>query len=93
SPKGLTFAEFSIEPTLAGFAVLPIDEAVKIKRLPETLLIGHEIKLNLSALPPEKVEASQQRRALMLDLDGWTQDTRGAIRQTEHNLLRVAAEA
>jgi len=93
SPKGLTFAEFSIEPTLAGFAVLPIDEAVKIKRLPETLLIGHEIKLNLSALPPEKVEASQQRRALMLDLDGWTQDTRGAIRQTEHNLLRAAAEA
>lgn len=93
SPKGLTFAEFSVEPTLAGFAVLPIDEAVKIKRLPETLQIGHEIKLNLSALPPEKVEVPQQKRALMLDLNGWTQDTRGAIRQTEHNLLRAAAEA
>lgn len=93
SPRGMTFAEFSIEPTLAGFAVLPIDEAVKIKRHPESILIGHEIKLNLSALPQEKVEPPQQKRALMLDLDGWTQDTRGAIRQTERDLLRAAAES
>ncbi len=93
SPRGMSFAEFSIEPTLAGFAVLPIDEAVKIKRQPESVLIGHEIKLNLSALPKEKVEPPQQKRALMLDLDGWTQDTRGAIRQTERDLLRAAAES
>lgn len=96
SPKGLAFAEFSIEPTLAGFAVHALDEAVTIKRQPESVVIGHEIKLNLSNLPQEQLEAadaSRGQRALMLDIDGWQEDTRGTIRLIERNLLRAAAEA
>jgi tetratricopeptide (TPR) repeat protein len=93
NPKGMVFAEFSIEPTLAGFAALPIDEAVTIKRLAESVLIGHEIKLNLSSLPKEKVEPPVQKRALMLDLDSWNRDSRGTIRETERDFLRAAAEA
>lgn len=93
SPKGLTFAEFSIEPTLAGLAVLPLDEAVTLKRLPQSLLIGHEIKLNLSALPPEASEETKVARPLMLDVNGWNEDTKGAIRLVERDLLRAAAES
>jgi hypothetical protein len=95
SPKGMTFAEFTIEPTLAGFAVLPRDEAVTIKREPETLLIGHEIRLNLSSLPQEAppLPLQHEKRALMLDLDGWTEDTRGATWKIERALLRAAAES
>lgn len=93
SPKGMMFAEFTIEPTLAGLAVLPLDEAITLKRQPESLLIGHEIKLNLSSLPPEMPEEPRARQALMLDLDGWNEDTKGAIRLIERELLRAAAEA
>lgn len=93
SPKGMAFAEFSIEPTLSGFAVLPVDEAVTLKRLPNALLIGHEIKLNLSALPAEMMEEAKVKRSLMLDVDGWNQDQKGAVRITERELLRAAAEA
>lgn len=93
SPKGMTFVEFSVEPTLAGLAVLPLDEAVTLKRLPESLLIGHEIKLNLSSLPPERPEEPRARQALMLDIDGWNEDTKGTIRLIERDLMRAAAEA
>ena len=93
SPKGMAFAEFTIEPTLAGFAVLPLDEAVTLKRLPQSLLIGHEIKLNLSALPAEAAEEIKVARPLMLDVNGWNEDTKGAIRVVERDLLRAAAES
>jgi len=96
TPKGLAFAEFSVEPTLAGFAVLPIDEAVTIRRNPETLVIGHEIKLNLSNLPKEMLEPQKGRRpqqALMLDINGWQEDSKGNIREIERALLKVAAES
>lgn len=94
TPKGMTFSEFSVEPTLAGFAVLPLDEAVTLKRLPEALQIGHEIRLNLSAMPKDvAAEDRKVQRPLMLDVDGWNEDSRGAIRTTERDLLRAAAEA
>ncbi len=93
SPKGMNFAEFTVEPTLAGFAVLPLDEAVTLKRMPEALLIGHEIKLNLSSFPVETREGPHVKRALMLDLDGWAEESRGDIRKIERELLRAAAEA
>lgn len=94
TPKGMTFAEFSVEPTLAGFAVMPLDEAVTLKRLPESLQIGHEIKLNLSAMPKDvAAEDRKVQRPLMLDVDGWNEDARGDIRTTERDLLRAAAEA
>lgn len=96
SPKHQVFSEFSIEPTLAGFAVLPLDEAITFRRQPESLIIGHEIQLNLSALPqeqPEAADSARSRRPLMLDLENWAEDTRGAIRNKERQFLRAAAEA
>ena len=93
SPKGMAFAEFSIEPTMSGFAVLPLDEAVTLQRLPQSLLIGHEIKLNLSSLPAEMVEDAKIKRPLLLDVDSWNQDSKGTVRTTERELLRAAAEA
>lgn len=93
SPRGMQFAEFEIEPTLSGFAVLPQDESVTLRRQPETVLIGHEIKLNLSALPKEAAEGPRALRPLMLDIDGWSEDARGSIRKTERELIRAAAEA
>jgi hypothetical protein len=95
SPKGMVFAEFSIEPTLAGLAVLPLDEAVTFKRVPDALQIGHDIKLNLSAMPKEvAVQERRVQRPLMLDVDAWIDDSRGtAIRANERDLLRAAAEA
>jgi tetratricopeptide (TPR) repeat protein len=89
----MQFAEFEIEPTLSGFAVLPKDESVTLRRQPETVLIGHEIKLNLSALPQETAEGPRAVRPLMLDIDGWTEDSRGSIRKIERELIRAAAES
>lgn len=93
SPKGLAFAEFAIEPTLAGFAVLPLDEAVTLKRDAEQLIIGHEIRLNLSSLPPEEPEAPRTRQPLMLDSKAWLDDNRGQVRLAERALFRAASEA
>lgn len=93
SPKGLGFAEFAIEPTLAGFAVLPLDEAVTFKRDVEQLIIGHEIRLNLSNLPPETSESPRTRQPLMLDTRAWLEDSRGPVRDMERTLFRAAAEA
>ena len=93
SPKGSNFAEFSIEPTLAGLAVLTLDESVLLRRLPDSVQIGHEIKLNLSALPKEVVEEPKIRRPLMLDADAWTEDSRSVFRTTERDLIRQAAES
>ncbi|KAF0230465.1 MAG: hypothetical protein FD175_1581 [Beijerinckiaceae bacterium] len=93
SPKGMAFAEFAIEPTLSGFAVLPLDESMTFRRMPESLLIGHEIKLNLSALPPDAPEEPKVRRALMLDAESWNADARGNVRAIERDLLRAAAES
>jgi tetratricopeptide (TPR) repeat protein len=91
--RSLQFAEFEIEPTLAGFVIMPQDEAVTLRRQPETVLIGHEIRLNLSALPQEAQPGARAMRPLMLDLDGWHEDARGPIRKIERDLLRAAAEA
>lgn len=91
--RSLQFAEFEIEPTLAGFVIMPQDEAVTLRRQPETVLIGHEIRLNLSALPQETQPGARAMRPLMLDLDGWHEDARGPIRRIERDLLRAAAEA
>ncbi|MFN3481990.1 hypothetical protein [Rhabdaerophilum calidifontis] len=93
SPKPQVFAEFTIEPTLAGFAVLPIDEAVTLKREGEQLLIGHEIKLTLSNLPAETAETPRARQPLILDTRLWLEDSRGPIRQTERVLFLAAAES
>lgn len=93
NPKAMAFSEFQIEPTLAGFAVLPLDEAVTLKRLPEALMIGHEIRLNLSNMPADRVEPAKTRRALMLDIEGWNDDTRGIHRLKEREMLRAAAES
>ncbi len=91
--RSLQFAEFEIEPTLAGLVIMPQDEAVTLRRQPETVLIGHEIRLNLSALPQEAQPGARAMRPLMLDLDGWHEDARGPIRKIERDLLRAAAEA
>ncbi|WP_284177359.1 hypothetical protein [Rhabdaerophilum sp. SD176] len=93
SLRGMQFAEFEIEPTLSGFALLPKDESVVLRRQPETVLIGHEIRLNLSALPQEAAEGPRAVRPLMLDIDGWTEDSRGSIRKIERELIRAAAES
>lgn len=93
SHKAQGFAEFSIEPTLAGFAVLALDEAVKIQRTPDRLIIGHEIKLNLSNVPADPVDTPRERQPLMLDSRVWLDDTRGEIRAGERALFRAAAEA
>lgn len=92
SPKQQVFAEFSIEPTLTGFAVLPLDEAVTVTRQPQSVLIGHEIRLNLSALPQEAVSAEKQKKALLLEPESWDRDRNSAFRISERNLIRAAAE-
>lgn len=92
SAKTQSFPEFSIERTLAGFAVLPVDEAVTITRRPSDVLVGHEIRLNLSSLPKEEPQKTQ-RRPLMLDTEMWEKDQRAVFRTTEQQLLRTAAES
>lgn len=92
--KAQAFAEFSIERTLSGLAILPIDEAVQITRRPTSALIGHEIKLNLSAMPKEEPPSGKpQKKALMLDVDLWETDGRRIFRDAEREFLRNAAEA
>lgn len=91
--RTMQFAEFEIEPTLSGFAVMPLDEAVTLRRQPETVLIGHEIKLNLSNLPQETQEGQRAMRPLMLDPEGWADDARRPVRMAERDMLRAAAEA
>jgi len=92
SAKSQNFAEFVIGKTLAGFAVLPLDEALSVTRGPDTLLIGHEIKLNLSSPPPPEKADPQNARALLLDPESWERAAMGMIRTTERALLRAAAE-
>ena len=54
SSKSQSYVNFAIERTLAGLAILPLDEAVTIRREHEKVEIGHDIKLNVSSLPPEE---------------------------------------
>ena len=93
SAKAQAFAEFMIEKTLSGLAILPLDEAVTIKRQPKSVLIGHDIKLNLSALPPEEVAEARLSKALLLDPASWEQNTKGVYRLSERDLIRAAAES
>jgi tetratricopeptide (TPR) repeat protein len=93
SPKATGFAEFSLEPTLSGMAILPLDEALFVKRRGESVVIGHEMRLNLSALPATPRENAREARILMLDLAGWNDDRTGDIRNTEYKLMLAAAEA
>lgn len=94
SPKAVDFAEFSLQPTLAGLAILPLDEAVSIKRRPDAVLVSHDIRLNLSALPSEPEDTSERESSLLLlDLAGWNEDRAGDTRRTENQLLVQAAEA
>lgn len=93
SPKAMSFAEFSLEPTLSGMAILPLDEALFVKRRPESVLIGHEMRLNVSALPSEPRAADREASVLMLDLAGWNDDRSGDTRRTGNKLLLAAAEA
>ncbi len=93
SPKALDFAEFSLQPTLSGLVVLLADEAVSLQRRPDSVLISHEIRLNLSALPAP-AQASPERKdvKLMLDLAEWNEDRSGDIKRLENRLLVNAAE-
>jgi len=94
SPKMLDFAEFSLQPTLAGLAILPIDEAVSVKRRADSVLVSHDIRLNLSALPSEPEDTSARESSLLLlDLAGWNEDRAGDLQRTENQLLSNAAEA
>lgn len=94
SPKMLDFAEFSLQPTLAGLAILPIDEAVSVKRRADGVLVTHDIRLNLSALPSEPEDTSARESSLLLlDLAGWNEDRAGDRRRTENQLLLNAAES
>lgn len=93
SPQALAFAEFSLQPTLAGLAVLPLDEALTVRRRGEGVVIGHEIKLNISPLAPEGVSVAAKDQPLLLDIGGWAEDRAGDIRKREHQLITAAAEA
>lgn len=93
SSKSQGFVNFSIEQTLAGLAILPLDEAVTIRREPESVQIGHEIRLNLSALPQEGQVAKRDRKPLILDSDAWNADARLPFLATERQRLRNAAES
>lgn len=94
SPKVLDFAEFSLQPTLAGLAILPLDEAVSIKRRPDAVMVSHDIRLNLSALPAEQEDTSERESSLLLlDLAGWNEDRSGDVRRAENQHLVHAAEA
>lgn len=93
SSKSQAFVDFSIERTLAGLAVLPLDEAVTIRREPDTVQIGHEIKLNLSALPPEEIAGKRERKPLMIDPDAWNKEARLPLLAAQRERLRNAAEA
>lgn len=93
SDKARAFAEFSIERTLAGFAVLPLDEALTVTRQLELATIGHEIRLNLSALPPEEPSEVRSRKPLLIDPKSWERDSKGATRAGERAFLNAAAES
>lgn len=93
SPQALAFAEFALQPTLAGLAILPLDEALTVRRRAEGIVIGHEIKLNISPLPPENAASSQKDQPLLLDQAAWAEDRSGDIRKRENQLITAAAEA
>jgi len=93
SPKAQSFAEVVIERTLAGFAALPLDEAVTLTRGDNGVLLSHEIRLNLSSLPPHEPAAAMDRKALLIDSDQYDKLAREPLRLLERGLLRAAAEA
>lgn len=93
SPKAQSFAEMLIERTLAGFAVLPLDEAVTIERRATGVLLSHEIRLNLSSLPAPEAQPTKDRRALLIEPEQYDKLAREPLRLLERSLLRQAAEA
>ncbi len=93
SPKAQSFAEVVIERTLAGFAALPLDEAVTLTRQENGVLLSHEIRLNLSSLPPPEPPAVKDRKALLIEPDTYEKLARDPLRLLERNLLRAAADA
>ncbi|MGL5448059.1 MAG: hypothetical protein ACRDBL_12200, partial [Rhabdaerophilum sp.] len=93
SPKAQSFAEMLIERTLAGFAVLPLDEAVTIERRATGVLLSHEIRLNLSSLPAPDAQPTKDRRALLIEPEQYEKLAREPLRWLERSLLRQAAEA
>jgi len=93
SPKAQSFAEVVIERTLAGFAALPLDEAVTLTRQDNGVLLSHEIRLNLSSLPPPEPPAVKDRKALLIEPDTYEKLARDPLRLLERGLLRAAADA
>lgn len=93
SPKAQSFAEMLIERTLAGFAVLPLDEAVTIERRETGVLLSHEIRLNLSSMPAAEAQPTKDRRALLIEPEQYDKLAREPLRLLERSLLRQAAEA
>jgi tetratricopeptide (TPR) repeat protein len=93
SPKAQSFAEMLIERTLAGFAVLPLDEAVTIERRETGVLLSHEIRLNLSSMPAAETQPTKDRRALLIEPEQYDKLAREPLRLLERSLLRQAAEA
>lgn len=93
SQKGQVFVEFSVEPTLAGFALLPLDEAVTLQRRADVLRIGHEIRLTFSPAEASRTVEQVLRKPLLIDLEAWSTDIKGIPRETERKLMRNAAES
>ncbi|MCA3597844.1 MAG: hypothetical protein IOC64_07005 [Methylobacterium sp.] len=93
SPKAQSFAEVVIERTLAGFAALPLDEAVTLTRGDNGVLLSHEIRLNLSSLPPPEPPGAMDRKLLLIDPDQYDKLAREPLRLLERSLLHAAAEA
>ncbi|CAN1552139.1 hypothetical protein MCEMSEM23_02231 [Rhabdaerophilaceae bacterium] len=93
TPKQQSFAEFSVERTLAGLAVLPLDEAVIVSRRDTGVLISHDIKLNLSAMPARDPASNKDRRALLLDVENIEKLAKEPLLALERRLLKAAADA
>jgi tetratricopeptide (TPR) repeat protein len=93
TPKAQNFAEFQVERTLSGLAVLPLDDAMTMTRRDTGVLLSHEIRLNLSTLPPPEPAARTDRRALLVEPDVYERLAREPLRLIERQLMRQAAEA
>ncbi|PPD14576.1 MAG: hypothetical protein CTY25_09475 [Methylobacterium sp.] len=93
SPKAQSFAEVLIERTLAGFAALPLDEAVTVARKENGVLLSHEIRLNLSSLPAPEPAGARDRKSLLIEPDQYEKLAKEPLRLLERSLLRAASEA
>lgn len=94
TPKRLGYAQFSIEPSLVGLVLMPLDDSLRLRRAAEGVQIAHESQLTLSPTPSAQISVQHPPSVRsMFDFARWREDQKLPFQKTANALIRVAAEA